>query len=70
MKTLNGIPFPGFAKERDNNWRYVGWIENTVHPEWDKTYDVYLEAAVISRNGELREVDVYPEGAVCWVKKE
>ena len=55
---------PPFAyKERPEPWHYCGWIPR-------KPQGVIFEDAVKrekrSDHGELREVDIYEDGAVFW----
>lgn len=61
------IPFPPGAKIR-KGWKYVGWIANPPSST-SRTFDEFVEMAKKSDHGELREVDVYDWGAVCWIKE-
>jgi len=55
--------FPDFAKRRSAPWIYTGWIAK------GDDYGELLERAMkVNDHGETRKVDVYPEGAVTWMK--
>lgn len=63
------IPFPPQAKQRSDEWQYMGWIANPPDSSTSKTFDEFVEDAKKSDHGEIREVDIYEWGAVCWVKE-
>lgn len=48
-------------------WRYVGWIARAPAIG---TFEEHVEELRRSDHGELREVDIYPEGAACWMKEQ
>ncbi len=62
-----------WARDRGEPWIYVGWIKNPPYAGSDGklSFNDYLEEAKKQRSdhGEIRELDVYPQGAVCWVKE-
>ena len=56
------IPMPSWVQPRSPEWSYVGWFPT------GGTFEEHLEKAQRSERGELREVDIYEEGAAVWVK--
>lgn len=48
-------------------WQYVGWIARSLATS---TFEELVEKGRRSDHGELREVDIYPEGAACWMKEQ
>ena len=68
MTDFKKPPMPNFAVPRSKNWTFVGWIEDRPKQfEHEATFEE-LVALTLGRGG-VREVDYYPEGAVCWLKK-
>ena len=63
--------FPEWAEwkeRRREGWLYIGWIKNPT--ECRTPFKELCEKVRGTSNyGEIREVDIYPEGATCWVKK-
>lgn len=62
----NWIPFPTWAKRRDDSWVYVGWIKN---PSRCGTSFEDLVKRARRSNHDKREVDVYSQGATCYYQK-
>ena len=59
------IPMPAWVKPR-LGWKFVGWIPRDPLFE---TFEELVEDARKSDHGELREVDIYPQGAAAWIKE-
>lgn len=59
------IPMPDWIIPRPG-WRFAGWFPR--EPAYS-TFEELLKNAQHSDHGELREVDVYPEGAAEWFKE-
>ncbi len=55
--------FPSWATRR-NGWHYAG----TITPS--SNFDALVKEFLKPEPGQLREVDYYPQGAVCWYAKE
>jgi hypothetical protein len=55
------IPFPAWAKRRKKPWIYIGWIKR--EPGFEKL----CQSGRIQDHGERRAIDIYREGAACWV---
>jgi hypothetical protein len=55
---------PSWVKIRPPEWKYVGWIDRE---SMISTFEQLVERARQSDHGETREVDIYQEGAACWV---
>ena len=60
------LNFPPFGTYRPSPWIYAGWIRR--NPEI-LTYDELKERALEDVPGQVRELDEYPEGAICWYRK-
>jgi len=59
--------FPSWANTRID-WEYVGWIAR--NPAVEFSFEQLCQNALRSDHGELRKIDHYPEGAVCWMKEQ
>ena len=60
------MAFPEGATRRGYPWRCVGWIQlNPIRG----TFEELVEQAKRSDHGEVREVDMYDWGAVCWMRE-
>ena len=55
---------PKWARAREG-WWYCGWIRFTTPGEFNQA----CYRALRSDHGELRGLDIYPEGAVEWCKE-
>lgn len=64
------IPLPPGTKVR-KGWKCGSLIANPPPPPppSSRTFEQLVEMARKSDHGELREVDVYDWGAVCWIKE-
>jgi len=60
-----------FGVPRKSPWRFVGVIarESEAYGRLGITFEELLESAKKIDHGEIREQDVYPEGAICWMKE-
>ena len=71
-KNTTAIKFPPHEiTHLDSPWRYVGWISNpssasNIH---GKSFEQHCANATRSDHGETRELDMYPWGAVAWMKE-
>lgn len=64
---LNNINMPSWVKPRPAPWKYAGWISR--EPAFGRDFDEVIKAIpLISDHGEIREVDIYEEGAAEWLK--
>lgn len=63
--------FPLQAIPREKPWIFVGWIKHHHGPKFDfeLSFEDMCAKAQQSDHGETREIDSYPEGAVCWYKE-
>ena len=69
MKNLTkntNVGLPAWANNRPG-WTFCGWIKN---PPSFGNFDEMVTAAKVSDHGELRAVDIYSQGAVCWFKEQ
>ncbi len=66
----NPIPFPTWAKHRNETWTYAGWIKNPPDTASKTSFKEMVEIACKSDHREKREVDIYPWGATEFVQKE
>lgn len=63
------VPFK--FNHRPPPWIYIGWICHKTDYSYISghiTFESLVEQAQKSDHGEERAVDIYKEGAVCWVK--
>lgn len=59
---------PMWAKSRPAPWMYMGWIKNP--PSVEATFESLCDEAVcVAEGGDVREIDIYPQGAVIWLKE-
>ena len=66
---ISQIPEWAESKARlRNGWVYSGCIKNPTRcrASFDELCE---EVRRTSDRGEIREVDIYPEGATCWYKE-
>jgi hypothetical protein len=57
--------FPTGAKRRERPWAFICWIKRESF--MGLTFEEMCRDTVLQDHGELRFVDVYPEGAIEWV---
>jgi hypothetical protein len=57
---------PPWATAREG-WRFAGWISRQGNSS--KTFEELVERTIQSDHGEVREIDIYEQGAVCWIKE-
>ena len=58
---------PVWAKKIRPGWKYVGII---LRDTWGNlSFFQTCQRALRSDHGELRRIDYYPEGAVCWTRE-
>ena len=62
----NGIFMPSWITPRIG-WTFTGWFPNTPIIG---SFDELVKNAKLSDHGELREVDIYPEGVATWYKEK
>ena len=60
------MAFPEGATRRGRPWRYMGWIP--LNPIYG-TFQELVGQAKRSDHGEIRELDFYTRGAVCWMRE-
>jgi hypothetical protein len=61
------IRLPNFEYTEREGWQYCGTIHNPT--VCNKTFKQLCKEELRSDHGELRAVDVFPGGAVCWCKE-
>lgn len=68
----NQTQLPSFAKRRSAPWIYCGWLERPSNPSdvAQDHFDQLVRRSLQSNHGEVRGVDVYPEGATCYWSEE
>ncbi len=48
-------------------WEFAGIISR--NPSGSLSFFEYCQRALRSDHGELRRIDYYPQGAVCWTRE-
>jgi hypothetical protein len=59
---------PSFAQRLADGWRYVSWTGRQVRPG-DTPFEELVAKSRESDHGEEREVDLYHEGAIFWLRE-